>query len=100
MLDNAERRWATGLYVTAEVTLSEVPVPIAIRSGAIQTLEGADIVFAQVPNGFEPRPLRLGRNDGEYAEVTEGIKAGESYATHNSFILKAELGKGEAAHED
>ena len=29
-----------------------------------------------------------------------GLEPGESYVTHNSFILKAELGKGEAGHED
>ena len=45
------------------------------------------------------RPVRTGRTDGEWSEVLEGLEPGERYATENSFILKAELGKGEASHE-
>ncbi|GMU76944.1 MAG: hypothetical protein AMXMBFR45_24350 [Gammaproteobacteria bacterium] len=100
LLDNIGRRWAPGLYVTAEVTLSETEVPLAVRNEALQTLEGKSVVFVHGEKGFEPRTLRLGRDDGEHSEVLEGLAVGESYVTRNSFILKAELGKGEAAHED
>ena len=98
-LDNADRQWAPGLYVTAEVSLTEVEVPIAISTQALQTLEGRTVVFAQEKQQFVPRELKLGRTDGMYQEVLDGIAAGESYVTRNSFILKAELGKGEAEHE-
>ena len=40
----------------------------------------------------------LGRTDGEYIEVLTGLKNGETYVTKNSFILKSELGKGDAEH--
>ncbi len=100
LLDNAERRWAPGLYVTAEVTLAETQVPLALRNEAVQMLEERSVVFIQGDKGFAPRPVRLGRSDGEISEVLAGAEAGETYATRNSFILKAELGKGEAAHED
>lgn len=99
VLDNAERRWAPGLYVTADVTLSEAPVPLAIRNDAVQTIEGRISVFVQSKEGFEAHPIRLGRNDGEYTEVLEGVAAGATYVTTNSFVLKAELTKGEAEHE-
>lgn len=100
LLDNAGRRWAPGLYVTAEVTLAETEVPLAVRNEALQTLDGRSVVFVQEQTGFAPRPLTLGRSDGEHSEVLEGLATGETYVTRNSFILKAELGKGEAAHED
>lgn len=99
LLENAERRWAPGLYVTAEVTLSETQVNVAIRNQALQTLEGRNVVFARTGNGFDPHPVRLGRTDSEHTEIVEGLAAGESYASRNSFILKAEIGKGEAEHE-
>jgi cobalt-zinc-cadmium efflux system membrane fusion protein len=99
LLDNSTRRWAPGLYVTAEVTLSEVAVPLAVRNDALQTLEARAVVFVQGDKGFSPRALRLGRSDGEHTEVVDGLAAGEIYVTRNSFILKAELGKGEAEHE-
>lgn len=100
LLDNPERKWAPGLYVTAEVTLTSASVPVAVANEALQTFEGRTVVFAQREAGFEPTPLQLGRSDGEFVEVKSGLDAGVPYATRNSFILKAELGKGEAAHED
>lgn len=100
LLDNKDGQWAPGLYVSAEVTLSEIPVAVAVKGEAIQSVDGADSVFVQTQKGFEPRALKLGRSDGDYSEVVEGLRAGEGYATKNSFVLKAEMGKGEAAHED
>jgi cobalt-zinc-cadmium efflux system membrane fusion protein len=99
LLDNPERRWAPGLYVTAEVTLAETSVPLAIRNEAVQTLAGRSVVFVQGDEGFAVREVALGRGDGEYSEVVSGLKAGDTYAAEGSFILKAELGKGEAGHE-
>lgn len=98
LLDNKEGHWPPGLYVTAEVMLSSDPVPLAISSEALQTLENRTVVFVRSDEGFEPRAVQLGRSDGEVAEVLAGLESGETYATKNSFILKAELGKGEAEH--
>ncbi|WP_116812274.1 efflux RND transporter periplasmic adaptor subunit [Steroidobacter cummioxidans] len=98
LLDNADRRWAPGLYVTAEVTLGENQVPLVVRNDALQTLENGNVVFVHADAGFEPRPVRLGRADAQWSEVTEGLQAGERYAAANSFILKAELGKDSAEH--
>lgn len=100
LLENADRRWAPGLYVTAEVTLAETDTGIAVRNEAIQTLEGRSVVFGKTDKGFEPLNVSAGRNDSEFTEIVSGLQAGQTYAAANSFILKAELGKGEAAHED
>jgi cobalt-zinc-cadmium efflux system membrane fusion protein len=97
LLDNAERRWAPGLYVVAEVTLSESQVPLTIRKEAVQAIDDAPVVFVQREKGFEARPVKLGRSDGEITEVLEGLKSGETYATANSYVLKAETLKSEAA---
>ena len=99
-LDNADRRWPPGLYVTAAVTLATSAVPVAVRSAALQTLEDRPVAFVRTADGFVPRVVRVGRSDGQRTEILEGIAAGESYAAANSFVLKAELGKGEAEHED
>lgn len=98
-LENAERRWAPGLYVTAEVLLAQTSVPLAVRNEAVQLVDDRTVIFVRNDDGFEPRPTRLGRSDGEISEVIEGITAGETYATRNSFILKSELGKGGAGHD-
>jgi membrane fusion protein, heavy metal efflux system len=98
LLDNSDRRWPPGLYVTAELTLATTPVPLAVRSEALQTIDDRTVVFVQNEEGFEARTVEVGRSDGEVAEILSGIQPGESYATANSFILKAELGKGATEH--
>ncbi len=100
LLDNVDRRWAPGLYVTAFVTLSESPVPLAVRSESIQTLDESSVVYVQGAEGYEPRPIRIGRSDGVMTEVLDGLAVGDTYAAKNSYIMKAELGKGSAEHED
>jgi cobalt-zinc-cadmium efflux system membrane fusion protein len=99
-LDNAQGRWAPGLYVNAEVTLAEAPAALTIRNDAVQSLEGRDVVFVEEgANTFEPRPVRLGRTDGERCEVVEGLKAGDRYVSRNSFAIKSQIGAGSAGHE-
>jgi cobalt-zinc-cadmium efflux system membrane fusion protein len=96
LLDNSDRLWPPGLYVTAELTLAITPVPLAVRSEALQTIGERTVVFVRNAEGFEARTVQVGRSDGEIAEVISGIEPGATYATVNSFILKAELGKGAA----
>lgn len=98
LLDNKEKRWAPGLYVTADITLSESQVGLAVRNEALQTMADNNVVFVRGQQGFEPRDVSIGRTDGQFVEVTGGVQPGETYAVANSFILKAELGKGEAEH--
>jgi len=98
-LPNLDRKWPPGLYVTANIVLASSSAPLTIRNEAIQTLENRNVIFVRHDEGFEPRNVTLGRTDGEVSEVVSGIAAGDTYATKNSFILKAELGKGEAEHE-
>ena len=93
LLDNVQRKWTPGLYVNCEVVLSEAVVPLAVRATAVQTLDGQATVFVQTARGFEARPVRLGRSDGELTEVLDGIKAGEHYVSVNSFTVKADIEK-------
>jgi cobalt-zinc-cadmium efflux system membrane fusion protein len=46
------------------------------------------------------RPVELGRSDDESYAVTAGLAAGAEIAVGNTFLLKAELGKAEAGHDD
>ena len=99
VLENAQRQWTPGLYVAAEVVLSETEVAVAVQSTALQDVDGQRVVFVELPEGFEPRALRLGRSDGDTTEVLEGLTPGERYVADNSFVVKAELEKGSAEHD-
>lgn len=98
LLDNPDRRWVPGHFVTAEVVLSETEVPTAIREEAIQIVEDQPVVFVEGDEGFEARPVTLGRSDGQVSEVLKGLQVGEAYVSTNSFTLKSELGKEDAEH--
>lgn len=98
LLENSGNLLIPGHFITAELTLSEAQVPVAISSEAVQIVDEHNVVFVKGDEGFEPREVTLGRTDGEYIEVLTGLKNGETYVTKNSFILKSELGKGDAEH--
>lgn len=99
VLQDPERRWRPGLYVTVQVVQEEVTVPVAVRRDGLQKFRDWDVVFVRVGDLFEARPLELGRKDGEWIEVLSGLAQGEEYAAANSFVLKADVGKTGASHD-
>jgi cobalt-zinc-cadmium efflux system membrane fusion protein len=106
VLTNPGPAWRPGLFATAEVVVDRGAVPLLINDSAVQTVDGAEVIFVQETDAFEARPVKLGRKgsvaegkDGRVVEVLDGVKAGERYVAKNSFLLKAELGKSEAGHE-
>lgn len=98
LVDNTSGLWTPGLYVRGEVAVSESAVPVAVPVAALQDLEGGTSVFVDTPEGLDPRAVRTGRNDGRHVEILEGISVGEQVVGEGSFVLKAELGKGEGEH--
>ncbi len=99
VLPDPERRWRPGLFVAARVVQEETTVPVAVKREGLQTFRDWDVVFVRVGDLFEARPLELGRKEGEWVEVVSGLSPGEKYASANSFILKADLGKAGASHD-
>lgn len=101
-LDNGSGQWRVGEPVTASVQLSGSGDGASIRvpTTAVQTVEGKSVVFVRTPTGFQATPVMLGDAAGATVIVRSGLTGREQIATTGSFTLKAELGKGEAAHED
>jgi membrane fusion protein, heavy metal efflux system len=99
-VDNAALKWRPGSFITAEIATDEVPAAMVVPKKALQSVKGDTVVFVRKPDGFEARKVGLGRQDALLAEVTSGLAAGERIATANTFILKADLGKAEAEHEE
>jgi cobalt-zinc-cadmium efflux system membrane fusion protein len=93
---NSDGVWRPGAFVTAAIAVGEQPIALAVPVSAVQTIGNEKIVFVRVPEGFEKRPVTLGRNDERMAEVVSGLEAGETIAVSNTFVLKAELLKSSA----
>jgi cobalt-zinc-cadmium efflux system membrane fusion protein len=97
-LPNPERSWRPGLFVTVELVQEETQVPVAVPVSAIQTYRDWKVVFGRFGDTFEARPVELGRSDGKQVEILKGLEPGMRYATSNTFVLKADLGKAGASH--
>jgi membrane fusion protein, heavy metal efflux system len=82
-----------GLFVNGQVVLAEEPVPVAVKTSALQTLEEKPVVFVANGKGFEAREIVTGDRDEQFVEIKSGVAAGEKYAVENSFFLKSELAR-------
>ncbi|MEI9988616.1 MAG: efflux RND transporter periplasmic adaptor subunit [Rhizomicrobium sp.] len=99
VLDNADGRWVARQFATADVVLSEVQASVAVNPAALQNVHGKVVVFVRTAQGFQARGVTIGKRSGDAVEVTQGLRAGERYASANSYIIKADLLKGEAEEE-
>ncbi len=96
-----------GMFAQAEFVLTapagQSPAPVvAVPIEAIQTVEGGPAIFVPVPdepNTFAKRSVTLGKSIGGLVPITAGLVEGERFVSAGTFILKAELGKGAAAHD-
>jgi len=98
VLPNPDGAWRPGLYVTATV-YDPWPAPIVIARQALQTVEQRPVVFVVEGERFTVRPVTVGRVGRSRVEISQGLSPGERFAEERSFLVKAELAKGEAEHE-
>lgn len=99
VLDNPQRKFLPGMFVTA-YTMEPDVAALAVPRDAIQPFNGRPCVFVETPTGFVPRFVSLGREGKSRVEVVAGLAHGERIAAKNTFLLKAELEKAEAEEED
>jgi cobalt-zinc-cadmium efflux system membrane fusion protein len=99
-LPNRELRLRPGMLATVDLLGPRTEVAVTVASEAVQTIHEHDVVFVRTAGGFRAQDVTLGRSDGKRTEVVKGLPAGASYAAGGSFLLKADLGKAEAEHDD
>jgi cobalt-zinc-cadmium efflux system membrane fusion protein len=99
VVPNDNGQFRPGLFINGDVIIGEAQVPVAVKAGAVQTIEDKPIVFIQTGKGFELREVTTGERDDERVEIKSGLAAGEKYAAENSFLLKSELARPEPGEE-
>ena len=99
ILENPKGQLYPGAFANALVELETVDAGLVVDKSALQRLEGRDVVFVWGGENFEPRPVVTGKHDKQLVAILSGLKAGEKYASGNTFLIKAEIGKSEAEHE-
>jgi cobalt-zinc-cadmium efflux system membrane fusion protein len=110
---NAETRQATavldviggslqpglGLRVRIMPSKGEPTQAIVVPEDALQTVDGKDAVFVRTAQGFKAAFVTIGQRSAGRVEIVKGLKASQSIATGQAFLLKAELGKGAGEEE-
>jgi cobalt-zinc-cadmium efflux system membrane fusion protein len=83
-----------GQLVRARITSRQsATTGVVVPEEAVQVVEGRDVVFVRTARGFRVQPVTAGQRSGGRVQVVQGLRGGESIATKNAFLLKAELGK-------
>lgn len=90
-----------GQFVRAHITPQSEAASatgFVLPEEAVQSVEGRDVVFVREGHKFTATPVRVGSRSGGQVEILAGVESGQVVAGRNAFLLKAELGKGEAEH--
>jgi cobalt-zinc-cadmium efflux system membrane fusion protein len=97
-LANPDGAWRPGMFATAVVS-KPTRATIVVPHGAVHRLGGRTVIFVAEDDHFVARTVRLGTTGRSRVAVATGLAPGERYAATRSFLVKAELAKGEAAHD-
>ncbi|MFI8742165.1 efflux RND transporter periplasmic adaptor subunit [Pseudomonas sp. NPDC077405] len=98
-VDNPDGTLSPGLLVAGDIVVEALDVPLAVENRALQSFRDWSVVFIQVGDAYEIRPLELGRSDGTLTEVLGGLQAGDRYVVENSYLIKADIEKSGASHD-
>lgn len=93
ILPNPSGQWRPGMFVNVKVTVEEFSVPVMIPKSAIQTMEEKSVIFVEEGDGFEPRPVKVGRATNGEVEILSGLSSGERLVVKGAFTMKAQLSK-------
>lgn len=99
VLDNSDGQWRPGAAVQARVSVSSAELPLVVPLAALQRLADQEVVFIQLGDEYQARPLQLGRRDGTAAEVLTGLQPGDQVVVEQSYLIKADIEKAGASHD-
>lgn len=98
-INNDNGLLSEGLFVTGDIEIATIPVPLAVKRSGLQAFRDFTVVYAKVGEEYEVRMLELGREAGPWVEVLGGLRPGTEYVVENSFIIKADIEKSGASHD-
>ncbi len=100
-LENNDGKWKPGMTIKGQVIFSERTVPVAVTEDAIQrSQDGKDVIFIKRGNRYKMQEVLLGAKGGGYVEIVKGINLGDEYVSKGSVVIKLDLLKSTAGHDD
>jgi len=94
-----------GMFVQSEISVDSAGNALFLPERAVQRQDNKSIVFIRNPSDnkgseFVRRVVRVGKPEGGFVPVFDGVKAGETVVVGGSFSLISELMKSSFADED
>lgn len=90
-LPNPDEALRPEMYVDAEIETGTPDPVLAVPESAVLDSGTRQAVLIDKGDGrFEPREVKLGRRDGGYVEVTDGVAEGDAVVTSANFLIDAE----------
>ena len=100
VLPNRDARLRPGMLASVDLLGPQERVSVTVASDAIRTIHEHSVVFVRTAAGFQARDVVPGASDGKRTAIVRGLESGAVVAAGGSFLLKADLGKSEAGHDD
>jgi cobalt-zinc-cadmium efflux system membrane fusion protein len=80
------------MLANAEFTTGAGTPTLLVLQGAIQQVNGQDVVFVRIaPDRFRVQAVQTGETIQSKIRILQGLKAGDQIITHGSFIAKGQL---------
>ena len=80
------------MLANADIAATIMHPVILIDPGAIQQLNGQDVVFVRTaPDRFEVRPVRTSESIRGKTVIAEGVRPGEDVVIRGGFLLKSQM---------
>lgn len=89
LIDNTDGKLKPGLFAVGLVKLEKTAHSLLVPRGAVQSVDGESVVFVPKGDGFATRPVKTGRSDRNFCEITAGLEQGEKYVANGAFELKS-----------
>ena len=88
--DNPGRELRSEMYVEAAIKV-DLGIVLAVPVSAVLNTGEKEIAFVAKDNDtFEPREVKTGRRNDDYAEILSGVRVGEKVVTSANFMVDSE----------
>lgn len=99
-IPNPERHFKPGMFVSARIAARRPgAAALAVPKDAVFLLDKGPVVFVEEGDGFVPRPVQTGQEEGGWIPVLKGLAAGDKVVTGGGFGLKAQILKAKLGED-
>lgn len=96
LVDNSHSQLRSGMSATVRLGVgSRAQALVVPRSAIVEDGDVRKLFIAEDGGKFEERTVTLGRTQGDFIEILEGVSIGDRVVSKGAFVLKSEKVKGE-----